>query len=747
MNDDDLRRHLERRADGAAQPELLPAVRAEIASEPRRLSSSKFPAFAGLAASVVVLVVIVATMPSLNPAAPPPGASPASDAASPTAEPTATERPGIACASLGELHPTLIDSTGLVESCEVVAAPQDGQVFTSVTNPDGDQSTLLVVWSGISCDLASTFTMSRRGTGYDLDFERPVMDCTDEPFRHAMRIALREEVAAADVRATLGRTAEVEAGAAWWELAPHERPTAESTELDLIVYERACAGGNSPDSRLREVGIDYTSDSVTITFKVTPLPGEGDCPVAPGAPYTVRLDTPLGDRRLVDGDDLAGVVVLEEDANFIALATHRVDEYANERFEAMFGAEGCMVTSTTDRYVPTDAEVLAAVEALGGTDGHITGGGYVSEDWVAAARAFGAVEAYAGRPKPWYILISDEGSAFLRTISPTMVAGRTVWNPSDQARLPNRDCEQPQRTLPPEPNGEGQFIECSGAPSNPDPGAVWIEDHTGLVIGCSVGETEPPQETTLMSVHEPPGLTLTWPTPCVADADVTRLEFWSRAARLPVDPSSPFEDSYVLISDRQPPEDPPGCFTMINGRTVTLELAEPILDDDVDLITTREQRGFDNEVQGAGSFTLSFGTNKAEYEANERIDLDISMLYEGPAQSLAFVDHRVPTLFVEQLDGRLVMGTTFVNYDCRHDGPITLHAGEPAEMGFQKSIGYAENDPDAAFYASYFDDPELRLPPGRYRLTVITSFLELGLCAQGPQRTVDLEASVIVTVR
>ncbi len=370
---------------------------------------------------------------------------------SPIAEPTARAKPGIACASLGEMRPTIFDDTGIVESCEVVEAPEDGQVFTSVSNPDGDRSLLLVVWSGVRCDLASTFRFSPRGDEFDLDFQRPVMDCTDEPFRHAMRMSLRDEVLAADVRATQGRIAEVEAGAAWWELAPHERPTAESTELDLIVYERACAGGHGPGERLSEVGIDYASDSVTITFRVTPLAGEGDCLVAPGAPYTVQLDQPLGDRRLVDGDDLAGVVVLQQDANFIAMATHRVDEYANERFEAMFGALGCTVTSTTDRIVPTDAEVLAAVEALGGSDGQITGGGYVSEDWLAAARAFGAVEAYVGRPKPWYILTSHDGSSALRSMSPAQIAGRTVWYPSDQARLPNRDCEQPAASPSPTP--------------------------------------------------------------------------------------------------------------------------------------------------------------------------------------------------------------------------------------------------------------------------------------------------------
>jgi hypothetical protein len=239
------------------------------------------------------------------------------------------------------------------------------------------------------------------------------------------------------------------------------------------------------------VGIDYERDSVTITFRVTALSGQGDCPMAPGAPYTVRLDGPLGDRLLVDGDDLAGVVVIEHSADFLALATHRVEEYAAERFEARFGAEGCTVTSTTDRYAPTDAEVLAAVEALGGGDGHITGRGYVSEDWLSAARAFGAVEAYVGRPKPWYILTSHEGSAALRSMSAATVAGRTVWWPSDDARLPNVDCEQPQPTPSPTPASELPIRhECTRLPSPPEVtpaprplNAVW--DETGLVELCS----------------------------------------------------------------------------------------------------------------------------------------------------------------------------------------------------------------------------------------------------------------------
>jgi hypothetical protein len=71
-------------------------------------------------------------------------------------------------------------------------------------------------------------------------------------------------------------------------------------------------------------------------------------------------------------------------------------------------------------------------------------------------------------------------------------------------------------------------VECTGAAPPPEPGAVSIEDHTGLINGCEVSGAETPETTTLMSTTDPPTLTMTWLSPCASDVALTKLGFWHR---------------------------------------------------------------------------------------------------------------------------------------------------------------------------------------------------------------------------
>ena len=90
------------------------------------------------------------------------------------------------------------------------------------------------------------------------------------------------------------------AGPAEWRLAG-ERPGPEARRLDVLVNEQACASGRSAEGRIREPVIQYDEERIVITFRVEPNAGGQDCQANPDTPYTVELEEPLGDRKLLDG--------------------------------------------------------------------------------------------------------------------------------------------------------------------------------------------------------------------------------------------------------------------------------------------------------------------------------------------------------------------------------------------------------------------------------------------------------------
>jgi hypothetical protein len=93
-----------------------------------------------------------------------------------------------------------------------------------------------------------------------------------------------------------------EFGTATWALNPASAaPTAASTELNILVWERTCSGGSPTSGRMSAPVVDYGADSVIVTIGVRPLEGMQTCPGPPGTPALLRLAEPLGDRTLLDG--------------------------------------------------------------------------------------------------------------------------------------------------------------------------------------------------------------------------------------------------------------------------------------------------------------------------------------------------------------------------------------------------------------------------------------------------------------
>jgi hypothetical protein len=93
-------------------------------------------------------------------------------------------------------HATVYDETGLVDSCEGVAPSGITPDPFPVSNPNADQMTLQVEWSGTPCDVAVTLRFEPRAYGYYLEGERPGGVCRLSSVAYAIRLHLLQPVQA-----------------------------------------------------------------------------------------------------------------------------------------------------------------------------------------------------------------------------------------------------------------------------------------------------------------------------------------------------------------------------------------------------------------------------------------------------------------------------------------------------------------------------------------------------------------------
>ncbi len=88
------------------------------------------------------------------------------------------------------------------------------------------------------------------------------------------------------------------------DLALAEHPDPEAEQIELEVYERACASGQSAEGRVEIVEQELSDEQLSLVVGVRPLDGAQDCPGNPPTPVTIELDEPLGDRMVVDASTL-----------------------------------------------------------------------------------------------------------------------------------------------------------------------------------------------------------------------------------------------------------------------------------------------------------------------------------------------------------------------------------------------------------------------------------------------------------
>jgi hypothetical protein len=86
-----------------------------------------------------------------------------------------------------------------------------------------------------------------------------------------------------------------------WRLDPGEQPLPTATRLRALVTERTCASGQSADGRVQPPDRHADHEELVLTFYVTPLDGEQECPGNPETAVIVDLGEAVGDRSVRDG--------------------------------------------------------------------------------------------------------------------------------------------------------------------------------------------------------------------------------------------------------------------------------------------------------------------------------------------------------------------------------------------------------------------------------------------------------------
>lgn len=77
-------------------------------------------------------------------------------------------------------------------------------------------------------------------------------------------------------------------------------PLASASSITLLVHERRCASGQSPEGRIEVIEVEEADAQIRLRIGVRQLQGGQDCQGSPPAPVTIELTEPLGAREIVD---------------------------------------------------------------------------------------------------------------------------------------------------------------------------------------------------------------------------------------------------------------------------------------------------------------------------------------------------------------------------------------------------------------------------------------------------------------
>jgi hypothetical protein len=137
--------------------------------------------------------------------------------------------------------------------------------------------------------------------------------------------------------------------------------------------------------------------------------------------------------------------------------------------------------------------------------------------------------------------------------------------------------------------------------------------------------------------------------------------------------------------------------------------------------------------QQDGMFALEIRTPQDRYKVGEAIPIFATLMYLGPEPRKAVSGGRpLVTFGLEQIDGPLDMGGGTETICDHHD----LAARQPVAVPFVKSGGFSNDDPRAGFWLGYFNDAQLHLPAGSWRMTASLDVIAAPEC-QGERHRLD----------
>ena len=141
-------------------------------------------------------------------------------------------------------------------------------------------------------------------------------------------------------------------------------------------------------------------------------------------------------------------------------------------------------------------------------------------------------------------------------------------------------------------------------------------------------------------------------------------------------------------------------------------------------------------------FALSMRVGSDVVDAGVPIDVSSILTWEGAAPSATiWGSGGGPVSFsLEQVGGPLNIGGAMTADCAKHEYARLV----PTAIPFQKSGGYTADDPNAAFYRTYFADPVLRLPAGRWKLTAIANGYLKPCDMNARQVNITLQAEILV---
>jgi hypothetical protein len=148
-----------------------------------------------------------------------------------------------------------------------------------------------------------------------------------------------------------------------------------------------------------------------------------------------------------------------------------------------------------------------------------------------------------------------------------------------------------------------------------------------------------------------------------------------------------------------------------------------------------------NEV-ASGPFRLTLTVPKATWSAAEVIGGEAVLTTDGAATVLCASGGGVIGYSYQEVGGDRFMEAVMQ----ANEQPYPIDDANPIEIAVRKSgASYSASQPDADFYRSWFEDPQVHLPPGAWQITAEASFFEGAPDCPGPYIRMRAPVTIHVT--